>query len=278
MSDANDLAGKHALVTGGGTGIGFGIACELLRQGCVVTIVGHIQEQIDAARKRISEELPRAELRVALGDVTVEEDMRAAVAAAADADGRLDIAVANAGSGAPGPILLLNKSDWEYCNALNITGTALTIKHAAHAMKSGGGSIVTISSAAARQVEKWMAPYSATKAAVEMLTRSAAVELAPFGIRVNCISPGLILTEGTRNLPEELLQECREDTLLSDLGQPIEIARGVVYLSGASGRWVTGSVLDIGGGMHVDAGEDFQGVARARYGAEFDAALGPESE
>ena len=184
--------------------------------------------------------------------------------------------MANAGSGAPGPVLLLEKADWEACCALNVTGTALTIKYAARAMRRGGGSIVTVSSAAARQVEKWMAPYSATKAAVEMLTRAAALELAPFKIRVNCISPGLILTDAVRQFPEPLMRQCEEDTPLGAPGRPLDIARGVAYLSAPSGEWITGTVLEIGGGMHVSEGEDFEPLARARYGQAFDEILGPD--
>ena len=129
-------------------------------------------------------------------DITVEDEVVAAVADRGWAAQDSIFFVANAGSGYPGPILEAPVDAWQFCCELNIVGTATCIKHAALSMKeNGGGSIVTISSVGGSKVEKWMAPYSTSKAALEMLTRCAAVELAPFQIRVNCIAPGYIDTE-----------------------------------------------------------------------------------
>jgi len=262
-----DFSGRTALVTGAGTGIGFAISEALAASGAIVTLAGHLAEQIEPAAASLRAKYGADLIRSAICDVTVEEDLRAAVAIAGN-DGALDFAIANAGSAVPGPILLLGREGWDYTNTLNITGTALTIKHAGLAMMKKGGRIVTISSAAAIQAIKCMAPYSASKAAVEMLTRGAAIELAPFGIHVNCISPGWIRTDAAGFIPAVAEQQLRERTLLSEGAQPEVIAQGVLHLCSDHAGFVTGTVVQIGGGLHAFGGEDFSDLCRMMYGAE----------
>lgn len=268
MTTTSEFAGKTVLITGAGTGIGFACAREFALAGATVTLLGHLADQIEPAAARLRELVDPARIRAVVGDVTIEDDLARAVQTAAD-DGHLDVAIANAGSAAPGPLLMLNKDLWEYASTLNITGTALTIKHAALAMQKRGGRIVTVSSAAGSKVAKWMATYSATKAAVEMLTRCAAVELAPFKINVNCISPGWIKTESTAmSFSDGLRAQVAHHTLQGDGAEPKVIADGALYLCGERGAFVTGEVLGIGGGMHVPVGEDFIDLVKSMYGAE----------
>jgi len=278
MNILDTLRGKTALITGGGTGIGFGCARKLIEYGTKVTIVGHIVEQLDQAVKKLHEEFPDADVRSKQCDVTVEEDLKAAIAVAVDDDEQLDIAIANAGSGVPGPILALESDAWQYVNNLNIMGTALTIKHAGLAMKKKGGSIITVSSASAVHVEKFMAPYSTSKLAIEMLTRCAAIELAPFKIRVNCISPGYIITESTEMaFSDSLRKQCLDNTPLGRAGVPEDIANGVLYLTSDMSSWVTGVVLPIGGGMQIGQVIDFEDVARLVFDEKtMQACKGPE--
>lgn len=277
MATTSEFSGKTVLVTGAGTGIGFACAREFALAGATVTLFGHLQEQIDPAAEKLRELVGSERIRAVVGDVTVEEDLARAVQTAGN-DGRLDIAIANAGSAAPGPLLMLNRDLWEYASTLNITGTALTIKQAALAMQKHGGRIVTVSSAAGSKVAKWMATYSATKAAVEMLTRCAAVELAPFKINVNCISPGWIKTESTGMFSPGLREQVTHHTLLGDGAEPKVIADGAMYLCGERGAFVTGEVLGIGGGMHVPVGEDFIDLVKSMYGADAIAACeGPSA-
>lgn len=262
------VEGKHALITGGGTGIGFGIAQRLLEQGAAkVLIVGRREDVLQDAVGRLQEAVPDAPVESRVCDITDEEQVAAAVLAAADSEGQLDICVANAGSGFPAPVLEATVDAWRFCCELNIVGTAMCIKHAARAMKQKGGSIITISSVAGSKVQKWMAPYSATKAAVEMLTRCAAVELAPFGIRVNCIEPGFVATESTgEHLSDDLKAQCLDHTLLSRPGQVLEQGDAVLYFASDMGRWVTGQTLGVCGGMSVPVGEDFEQLNRSLYG------------
>jgi len=263
-----DFTGSTALVTGAGTGIGFGVATELARVGATVTVMGHLEEQVTPAVDRLRAEFGADRIRAAIGDVTNEEDLARCVAIAADADGNLDIAVANAGGAIPGAILMMPKQAWDHVLTLNVTGVALTIKHAGLAMREKGGRIVTVSSSAAIQATKYMAPYSASKAAVEMLTRGAALELAPFKINVNCVSPGWIKTESAAFLPPSIIGQFRERTAFGDGGETKYIADGVLHFCGPGSDWVTGAVTHIGGGLHSYGGEDFIDMVTAIYGAD----------
>jgi NAD(P)-dependent dehydrogenase (short-subunit alcohol dehydrogenase family) len=265
---SKSLDGAHALVTGGGTGIGRGIATALARDGAVVTIVARGAEAIRA-------DVPGAEVRVAECDVTVAEQVEAAVATAVGADGRLDVAVANAGSAVPGPFLLLDDKAWRFCCDLNIIGTASTFRYAALAMREHGGSLVAISTAASSAPEVSMSAYTATKAAVDMMVRAAAWELGTFGIRVNSILPGYVPTEGTEGsftpaLSEDLLAR----SALKRNGTPEDIGALVVHLSRRDG-WITGQVIGVDGGMTVQPMADLTDISRRIYGdAAVDEALG----
>jgi len=270
------LVGKRALVTGGGTGVGFGCAQRLLEHGAEVLIVGRRDDVLEDAIGRLKAIVPDAKVSFQVCDITIEEEVRAAVATAAG-DGGLDILVANAGSGYPGPILEAPVDAWQFCCELNIVGSATCIKHAGLSMRAhGGGSIITISTVGGSKVEKWMAPYSTSKAGLEMLTRCAAVELAPFQIRVNCIAPGYIKTEAlAENLSEEFLADLVERTPLGRGGTPEEVGDGVVYLSSDMGKWVTGQIFGICGGLSIPQGDDFEEINRMMYGDDvMDACMG----
>ena len=263
------LVGRRALVTGGGTGVGFGCAQRLLEHGARVLIVGRRDDVLEEALGRLRALVPDGEISFQICDITVEDEVIAAVGTAAG-EGGLDILVANAGSGYPGPILEAPVDAWQFCCELNIVGTATCIKHAALSMKDhGGGSLVTISSVGGSKVEKWMAPYSTTKAGLEMLTRCAAVELAPFQIRANCIAPGYIDTESiSDNFSDAFIADLVAQTPLGRPGTPQEVGDAVVYLSADSGKWVTGQVLGVCGGMMVPQGQDFEELNRMMYGDE----------
>jgi NAD(P)-dependent dehydrogenase (short-subunit alcohol dehydrogenase family) len=270
------LTSKRALVTGGGTGVGFGCAQRLLEHGAQVLIVGRRDDVLEEAVGRLKALVPDANVTFQVCDITIEDEVKIAVDTAAGPDG-LDILVANAGSGYPGPILEAPVDAWQFCCELNIVGTATCIKHAGLSMRDhGGGSIITISSVGGSKVEKWMAPYSTSKAGLEMLTRCAALELAPFQIRVNCIAPGYIKTEALAdNLSEEFLAGLVESTPLGRGGDPEEVGDAVVYLSGDMGKWVTGQVFSVCGGLSIPQGDDFEEINRMMYGDEvMDACMG----
>lgn len=259
---------KTALVTGGGTGLGYGITRRLLQEGAEVLIVGRREEVLSDAVSRLENEVKDATVDFQVCDITQEDDVKAAVATAAK-NGVLDILVANAGSGFPGPILELDAEAWNYCCQLNIVGNALCIKHAAKAMKDNGGSIITISSTSGSYHDSWMAPYGATKAGLEHLSKTAALELASFNIRVNSIAPGYVPTPGTEDhFSEQLKSDCVERTPLAKAGQPEDIGNAVVFLCSDLGTWVTGQIIGIDGGLNIPRGTDFGDLATMIYGEE----------
>jgi NAD(P)-dependent dehydrogenase (short-subunit alcohol dehydrogenase family) len=239
------LTGKSALVTGGGTGIGKGCAAALAAAGATVTICGPDLAVLEAAAADID-----SGVRVIQADVTVEEQVAAAVAAAT-VDGRLDIAVANAGTGFPGSILHLSAEHWMVPLGVNVLGSAFTIKHAASKMKdTGGGSIITMSSIASTRNTAWMGAYGVSKAALDELTRLAAVELGPLGIRVNGVRPGWVQTDAMAGVSGEAnLARARRETPLGRLGMPEDIARAVLYFASDQSEWVTGQLLGVCGGF-----------------------------
>lgn len=271
MAEAPALDGRTALVTGGGTGVGLGIARRLLSQGAVVTLAARRVDVLAKAAERLRAERPGAEVRTVRCDVTVEADVAGAVAAASDASGRLDLAVANAGVPGLNPVLLGQPELWTYNFQVHVLGAMFTIKHAALAMKdSGGGAIVAVSSPAAVQVMKFNGPYASAKAALEMLVRSAAVELGPLRVRVNAVRVGFVPSEMTAALlqMEDVLQDLGSGALLELEGGGEQIGDAVVYLASPGGRWVTGQVLGVDGGLTVWQGVNFEPVARLAYGNE----------
>jgi len=272
------LEGRTALVTGGGTGIGYGIAKRLLDAGATVTICGRRADVLDSAadelRAAVHPTNPGAEVRTIAADVTDEEQVAAAVAHACN-DGRLDIAVANAGSAMPGPLLSQSPDGWRFTLDINVVAPAMTIKHAALAMREGGGAIVTISSQSAVRTAKWMAPYTVSKAAMVTLVRCAALELAAFGIRVNGIRPGLVPNQAIV-MDEEPYVTAISRSLLGAPGTAEQLGDSVLYLTSDLSEWVTGQVYNVCGGLSVSDYDDFGDLARMVVGEDaFTAAQGP---
>src|SRR5438045_2133454 len=187
------LGGFGALVTGGGSGIGLAVAKRLVADGAAVTICGRSKERLDAAAEDIGRDV-----RTVVADVTVEDDVAAAVAAAADgAPQGLRITVANAGgSSQMGPLVATGLNEFRDTVEVNVVGTFLTIKHAApHLVRNGGGSIVAVSSLAAAVSHPYLGAYAVGKAGIDMLVKVAADELGRSNVRVNAVRPGLVDTE-----------------------------------------------------------------------------------
>jgi NAD(P)-dependent dehydrogenase (short-subunit alcohol dehydrogenase family) len=256
------IPGQRALVTGGGTGLGYAIAQRLLEHGAHVLIVGRREDVLKEAVAQLESVVRGGSIAHQVCDVTDDDQLAAAVHTAGGDGGTLDIMVANAGTAMPSPIATLTADLWRYVTDINLTGTALSIKHGAAAMKAGG-SIITMSSTAAIKVEKWMSTYTATKAAIEMLTKCAAFEYAPQGIRVNCLQPGWHTTEmNETSFTPQMRDAVIANTLLGRPGEPEEIGDAVVWLSSPMASFVTGQVIGIDGGLGVPLGEDFQHFAR----------------
>lgn len=265
-----DLSGKRALVTGGGTGIGFGCAEQLLLAGAEVTIAARRVDVLEAAAERLRATAPERTVTVVQCDATEEDSIANAVQVAA-AGGNLDVFVANATSGGFGTMLEMGPEQWAGACSLNIVGNAMGIKHAGRVMKEhGGGSIITISSTSGSKVQPWLSPYVVTKHALEQMVRCAAIELAPHQIRVNSVAPGYTLSESMVDMtPPELAATLRRATPLGRAGECAEIGHSVVFLASDEASWITGQAFGVDGGLNIPVMPSMAPMAYRAYGEEY---------
>src|SRR5579864_5136950 len=261
-----DLTGRKALVTGGARGLGAGMAEALARAGAAV-VIGDIQEDLGQAT---ADELKKSGATAAFVplDVTDDASWELAVADTIKELGGLDILVNNAGVEITSLIVDLNPDDIRKMLEVNVLGTSLGIKHAFRAMRPGGpagrgGAVVNIASVAATIAFPGIAVYSATKSAVDRLTRVAATESGKlgYGVRVNCIYPGLVPTEMGNQLAQDMVtlglfpsaQEAAGAvvglTPQGRLGEVADMADAVVFLASDASRFITGAGLPVDGGM-----------------------------
>jgi len=267
------LRGKTALVTGGGTGIGKGCARRLLRDGASVTLAGRREEVLREAADELTEHAPKgAEVRVAVCDITEEEQVVSAVETATQGREKLDILVANAGTGFGSYILITDATTFRKALDLNILGTFNTIKAAALTMKeTGGGSIICISSIAAALTHPSMPAYCASKGGMEMLVRCAADELGTFDIRVNTVRPGIITTEIMEKFVlshEAVLADYLANMPLPRVGSVEDVANLVAFLAGPEASWITGASIPVDGGHSLRRGPDYSSMLRPALGEE----------
>jgi NAD(P)-dependent dehydrogenase (short-subunit alcohol dehydrogenase family) len=252
------LEGQHALVIGGGSGIGFESARVLGLDGATVTLAGRTVAKLERAAATLADEGVTA--RIAECDATDGTAVDAAVTTAADADGGLDIAVTVPGGGGIGPVLLFDDHEFMAQVGRNLTPVFHVIKYAGRAMlRRGAGSIVIISSTAAVFSTRYLGSYAAGKAAGDQLVKVAADELGPHGIRVNSVQPGMTDTPTTERA---LAMAGMRDAFLA--GQPIartgsvaDIAAAVRYFAGPESSWVTGQTLAVDGGHTLRAFVDY---------------------
>ena len=247
------LAGKVAIVTGGASGIGRA-TCRLFgREGATVLVA-----DIDAAGGRaVAEELARAGSRAAFLrlDATLEVDWIAAVEHVLREHGRLDVLVNNAGRGGlPARVAAEHVvlADWDLIMAANATSVMLGTKHAIPAMRrTGGGAIVNVVSIYALVGSRAGTSYHASKGAARALTRAAAIQYAPEGIRINAVFPGFVETGMTAELHAQpgVREERVALTPVGRIAEPEDIAPGILYLASDEASFVTGAELVIDGGM-----------------------------
>ncbi len=265
--NGNNFQEKTILITGGGTGIGKGCAEYFLARGARVTIAGPEQKILDDAVVELRDNAASNTIQAVLCDVTEEEQVANAVQLAAG-NGNLDIVLANAGTGFPGPIQLLDKAQWQMAYDVNVVGTAFCFKHGSQIMKRhGGGAMVAISSVEALRASRFMPAYNVTKAALDSLVPCAARELGRFSIRVNGIRPGIVLTDALKgSVSEKGLEAGARKTYLGHLGQPLDIAKAVDFLVSEQSSWITGQMLNVCGGLTCHDGDNYEGLARMVFG------------
>jgi NAD(P)-dependent dehydrogenase (short-subunit alcohol dehydrogenase family) len=247
------LQGKVAVITGGASGMGRATALRFLAEGASVVVA----DLNDATGKEFLESASQAgyakQVRFARTDVAEEADVANMIDVAVSDFGKVDIVFNNAGiGGAFGPVTNLEVEDWDFTFAVLVRGVFLGIKHGARAMKrqGTGGSIINTASVAGLSGGAGPLCYSAAKAAVVNLTRSAAVELAPDKIRVNAICPGAILTPLVhRGSPDAVRARLTTLQPWGETGEGEHIAGAALFLASEDSRFVTGEPLVVDGGL-----------------------------
>jgi NAD(P)-dependent dehydrogenase (short-subunit alcohol dehydrogenase family) len=243
--------GKVALVTGANSGIGEATALALNDAGARVFATARRKEALDGARTR------HPQLRWLLVDVADGSQVAQALAAITSEAGRLDVLVNNAAIFVFGSLADASDEDVRAQFDINVLGTNRVTRAALPALRASKGTIVNLSSAVGHKPAPNGSHYAATKAAIESLTRSWALELAPLGVRVNAVAPGPTETAGFAKLAPSaemipvLKQEFLKQVPLARMASPAEIARWIVTVADPSNTWMTGEVLAIDGGMSL---------------------------
>jgi NAD(P)-dependent dehydrogenase (short-subunit alcohol dehydrogenase family) len=247
---AGRVAGKVALITGGASGLGAESARRLAREGASVVLTDLAADAGEALAREIGD----AAIFLAQ-DVTDESRWPEVVKAAVDRFGRLDVLVNSAGIGEGSPLMEQTLEAWRQIIAINLDGVFLGMRAAAPAMvEAGGGSIINLSSILGKVGQAGAAAYCASKGGVLMLTKAAALEWAPAGIRVNSVHPGYIdtpMVAGAIQRSEngnEMKDLIISRHALGRLGAAREIADGIVFLASDESSFMTGAELVIDGG------------------------------
>lgn len=251
-----DLAGQVAVVTGGARGLGFAIAETLADSGAAVALADVLPEVGDSAERLAgSAEVSSIGVQV---DVTDPGSVAALMKRVADELGSPTVLVNAAGIGPRESALDSTLEQWQRVLDVNLNGTFVTCQaFARHRRDAGsGGSIVNVASMSARivNVPQQQAVYNVSKAGVEALTRSLAIEWLPLGIRVNAVSPGYVLTDMTRDVVDhdvDLADEWRRRTPTGTFGDPTDIGPLVAYLASSASRYVVGQCVLIDGGYSI---------------------------
>ena len=245
-----DLSERTALVTGSSRGIGRAIATELARCGANV-VINYLEHRDDAFD--VCKELQALGhgIEVLQGDASDREQAAKLVETVIERFGQIDVLVNNAGITRDRTVRKLSFEDWDRVIAVNLTGvfnyTKLVVPHM---IERGGGSIINISSVVAQTGAIGQSNYAAAKAGVVGLTRSCALELARYCIRVNAVCPGFIDTDMVRAIPSEIQDGIRQRIPLGRFGSPDEIARCVRFLA-TEAEYVTGQCINVNGGLFM---------------------------
>jgi 3-oxoacyl-[acyl-carrier protein] reductase len=246
-----DLQGKVAVVTGGSKGIGAATCVLLGHNHARVAVCGRDEETIE----RVTADAREAGAAEAVGlaaDLTTEEGASRLRAEVEGKLGEAEILMAFAGGfGARTPLLETGLDEWNAIVESNLTSTFLTLREFAPGMaERGSGSIVTMASNAARFLDiQLTASYAAAKAGIMMLSRHAALELGPHGVRVNILAPATILSERVkRNMPEDRLESIAKMSPLGTIGVPEDPAMAALFLASDAAGWMTGVTVDVAGG------------------------------
>jgi NAD(P)-dependent dehydrogenase (short-subunit alcohol dehydrogenase family) len=253
MNTASSLAGRSAIVTGASRGVGKGIARELARAGCRVAV--NYTSSAEVAEETVAEIASLGvEAFAVRADVSRPAEVEAMFAAAVARWSRIDVLVNNAGVQTWAPLVDVSEEDWTRVIDTNLKGCFLCMQAAArHMTARGGGAIVNIGSGSNKMPFPKLVAYTASKGGIEMLTKVAAVELGPLGIRVNCVAPGAIEIERTTLESPDYAGVWGRVTPLRRIGTPEDVGRAVLFLASDDASFISGQTLWVDGGLFTQA-------------------------
>ena len=244
------LEGKVALVTGGARGIGKAISAALAADGAKLAVVDIMQDVAEATAAEFRAQ--GVDAKAFAANVAKADSVDAMVKAVIEAFGRVDILVNNAGITRDTLMIRMKEEDWDAVLAVNLKGVFNCIKAVARPMmKQESGKIINIASVVGRTGNMGQANYSASKAGVIGLTKTAAQELAPRNICVNAVAPGFILTDMTAKLPEAAKQAFLQNIPLKRAGTSEDVAKVVRFLAGPESDYITAQTVSVDGGMYL---------------------------
>jgi len=244
-----DLSGRAALVTGASRGIGRAIALQLASHGAAVAIN---YRRSEAQAKAVQAEIESCGGRAICvqGDVSVPEDADRIVEETGEAFGRLDILVNNAGFNRDTLILRMSVEDWDQVMAVNLRAVFLCTRAALRRMlRQRWGRVINIGSVSGLAGNAGQANYAAAKSGLIGFSRAVAREMGSRGITSNLVAPGLVRTDLTKNIPQQVVDQAMQRILVGRLGTPEEIAAAVVFLASEEAGYITGHVLPVDGGL-----------------------------
>ncbi|XP_014101296.1 3-oxoacyl-[acyl-carrier-protein] reductase FabG [Bactrocera oleae] len=249
------LAGKVVLVTGASSGIGAVTAQAFAKQGSKVVLTGRNEANLKATEKACKAANCKVELLLITADVTT--DAEKIIKRTIDKFGKLDVLVNNAGYGELGSILDIDVDQFDRVLNTNLRSVFLLTKYAAPHLIKTQGNIVNVSSIAGTRSFAGAVAYCTSKAAIEQFTRCIALDLAPKNVRVNVVSPGTILTDFHKRIgfseeeDAKFLEHSKTTHALGRVGEPKEVADGIIFLASDSSSFITGATLPIDGGRHA---------------------------
>ncbi|MBZ0136568.1 MAG: glucose 1-dehydrogenase [Planctomycetes bacterium] len=243
--------GKVALISGGGTGIGLGTAQRLAAEGAKVVITGRREDKLKGACSEVGESCTYV-----VGDVVRADDCARMVTETVQRHGRLDVLVNNAGVIGSGGVQDTTPEEFDRVMRPNVNGLFYLTNAAISELIKSRGSIVNVSSVCGTRPYANLLAYCASKAAVTMMTQTMALELAPLGVRVNAVEPGVVRSElhtasGTVPDYDAFLARAKDTHPLGRYGMPADIAGAIAFLASPDAGWITGECMKTDGGRHM---------------------------
>ncbi len=244
------IENKVAIITGGTRGIGFETVRKFLQNGAKVVLLGSKAASVERALRELKKENSSYEVVGYYPDLTNEDEVSKVFAEVKQKYGHIDILVNNAGMSSKTALLDFTLEEYDKIVDLNLKGVFVCTKVVTPYLKESKGVILNTSSMVSIYGQPSGVMYPATKFAVNGLTKSLARELAPFGIRVNAVAPGIIETDMVKNLPEEIIEPLIKTIPLGRIGKPEDIANAFLFLASDMASYITGIILQVDGAAH----------------------------